>query len=94
MFTMIECCDQDGPLMDEIYEGMDNMLGETKDCPNGYDDFKEIYEIIKDIIIYHKKVGHDACSWICTAPRFYDLSYLAKLAPGEKIKPQTKIKRS
>ena len=30
IYRLIRLCDKDGPIMGEIYEGMDNMLGELK----------------------------------------------------------------
>ena len=58
IFKMIKFCDQDGPLMGEVYEGMDNMLGEIKDSLNGCANFKEIYEMMENIVIKRWKMMH------------------------------------
>lgn len=95
IFKMIKFCDQDGPLMGEVYEGMDNMLGEIKDSLNGCANFKEIYDMMENIVIKRWKMMHSPlhCLGFALTPRFYDSSYLTKLAPGgEKRKPPNQDK--
>jgi len=95
IFKMIKFCDQDGPLMGEVYEGMNNMLGEIKDSLNGCANFKEIYEMMENIVIKRWKMMHSPlhCLGFALTPRFYDSSYLTKLAPsGERRKPPNQDK--
>nr|KAJ0193654.1 hypothetical protein LSAT_V11C800398380 [Lactuca sativa] len=79
-----DCCDGEGPKMGEIYEKMDNMLGEIKEAM-----MKSMYESyfhqVEEIVLkrWEKMNIPLHCLGFALSPRFYDTRYLEKLAPGE-----------
>lgn len=69
--------------MGEIYEKMDNMLGEIKDVmkDNRYSSY---YPKVESIVLarWEKMTIPLHCLGFALTPRFYDKHYLEKLAPG------------
>jgi hypothetical protein len=94
IFLMIKFCDGEGPKMGEVYEKMDNMLGEIKDVmmQSKYDD---LYPLVQAIVQtrWEKMTIPLHCLAFALSPRFYDRNYLSVLAPGgERRKPPNKDK--
>ncbi|KAJ9558147.1 hypothetical protein OSB04_012761, partial [Centaurea solstitialis] len=83
IFSMIKFSDGEGPKMREIYERMDNMLGEIKDAMKE-NKFSIYYDEIERIVVtrWDKMTIPLHCLWFALNPRFYDRRYLEKLAPG------------
>ncbi|KAJ0568253.1 putative ribonuclease H-like superfamily [Helianthus annuus] len=84
IFLLIKFCDGEGLKMGEIYEKMDNMVGEIKDVMKdnkyaGY--FEEINQIV--LARWDKMSIPLHCLAHALNPRFYDKHYLQKLAPGD-----------
>ncbi|KAF5800582.1 putative HAT dimerization domain, ribonuclease H-like superfamily [Helianthus annuus] len=82
IFLLIKFCDGEGLKMGEIYEKMDNMVGEIKDVMKdnkyaGY--FEEINQIV--LARWDKMSIPLHCLAHALNPRFYDKHYLQKLAP-------------
>jgi len=83
IFLVIKFCDGEGPRMGEIYERMDNMVGEIKDVmvENKYSMyFSEIEKIVVDR--WDKMSIPLHCLGFALNPKYYDKYYLQKLAPG------------
>ncbi|KAL4587556.1 hypothetical protein LXL04_000428 [Taraxacum kok-saghyz] len=76
-------CDGEDPKMGEIYEKMDNMLGEIKDIMQD-NTFSSYYPQIERIILsrWEKMNIPLHCLGFALNPRFYDRHYLQKMAPG------------
>lgn len=51
IYKMMKFCDQYGPLMGDVYEGMDNILREITDNLEGQNVFEKVYEYIHNIVI-------------------------------------------
>lgn len=83
IYLMVKFCDGDGPKMGEIYERMDNMLGEIKDIMVNHR-YAEYYPRIEKIVLarWEKMTIPLHCLGFALSPRFYDRSYLDDLAPG------------
>ena len=83
IFLLIKFCDGEGPKMGEIYEKMDNMLGEIKDVMQD-NTFSSYYPQIERIILsrWEKMNIPLHCLGFALNPRFYDRQYLQKMAPG------------
>ncbi|KAJ9535508.1 LOW QUALITY PROTEIN: hypothetical protein OSB04_un001364 [Centaurea solstitialis] len=84
IFLMIKFCDSEGPnKIGEVYEKMDNSLGEIKDVmkDNQYSDY---YDRIERIVLerWEKMTIPLHCLGFALNPRFYDKHYIEKLAPG------------
>ncbi|KAJ9560251.1 hypothetical protein OSB04_005411 [Centaurea solstitialis] len=83
IFLLIKFCDGDGPKMGGIYERMDDMLGEIKDVmkENTYSSY---YPDVEKIVVtrWDKMTIPLHCLGFALNPRFYDKTYLGKLAPG------------
>jgi len=89
IFLQVKFCDGEGPKMGEIYERMDDMLGEIKDVMSE-NKYSLYYPQIKDIVVarWDKMTIPLHCLGFVLSPRFYDRNYLKKLAPGgEERKP-------
>ncbi|KAL4577100.1 hypothetical protein LXL04_013203 [Taraxacum kok-saghyz] len=69
--------------MGDIYEKMDNMLGEIKDVMSSCV-FSSYYPEVEDIVLrrWEKMTIPLHCLGFALSPRFYDISYLETLAPG------------
>ncbi|KAJ0569473.1 putative HAT dimerization domain, ribonuclease H-like superfamily [Helianthus annuus] len=83
IFLLIKFCDGEGLKMGEIYEKMDNMVGEIKDVMKdnkyaGY--FEEINQIV--LARWDKMSIPLHCLGHALNPRFYDKHYLQQLAPN------------
>ncbi|XP_076944593.1 uncharacterized protein LOC143615327 [Bidens hawaiensis] len=83
IFLVLKFSDGDGPKMGEIYEKMDNMLGEIKDAMEE-NMFSMYYEQIRSIISerWDKMSIPLHCLGFALTRKFYDKHYLEKLAPG------------
>ncbi|KAJ9567450.1 hypothetical protein OSB04_003416 [Centaurea solstitialis] len=83
IFLMIKFSDGEGPKMGEVYERMDNMLGEIKDVMKE-NKFSMYYDEIERIVVarWDKMTIPLHCLGFALNPRFYDRRYLEELAPG------------
>ena len=83
IFLLIKFCDDDGSKMGEIYERMDNMLGEIKDVmkENAYSSY---YPEVEKIVIarWNKMTIPLHCLGYALNARFYNKVYLEKLYLG------------
>lgn len=85
LFLLVKYSDGEGPKMGEVYERMDNMLGEIKDVMTQEDfahknDFSVVNRIIQNR--WEKMNVPLHCLAFALCPRFYDQEYLKKPAPG------------
>ncbi|KAJ9567218.1 hypothetical protein OSB04_003184, partial [Centaurea solstitialis] len=82
IFLMIKFSDGEGPKMGEVYERMDNMLGEIKDVMKE-NKFSMYYDEIERIVVarWDKMTIPLHCLGFALNPRFYDRRYLEELAP-------------
>ena len=82
IYYMIKFADGDGQKMGEIYERMDNMLGEIKDVMNN-EKHASMFPTIENVALgrWEKMNIPMHCLGFALTPRFYDSQYLAKLAP-------------
>ncbi|KAL6976600.1 hypothetical protein U1Q18_052716 [Sarracenia purpurea var. burkii] len=83
IYKLIRFCDKDGPIMGEIYEGMDNMLGEIKDALKG-NKYEDAFEKIEVLVLgrWEKMNVPMHCLGFALSPRFYDSTYISTIAPG------------
>lgn len=83
IFYLVKFWDGEGPKMREIYERMDNMLGEIKDAmrENKYSSY---YPEVESTVLarWEKMTIPLHCLGFALSPKFYDKHYLATLAPG------------
>lgn len=81
IYKMIKFTDQDGPIIGEVCERMDNMLGEIKDNLEGQDD---IFMIVKQKVItwWSKTKFRLHCLAYALTPKYYDEDYLKMPVPG------------
>lgn len=85
LFLLVKYSDGEGPKMGEVYERMDNMLGEIKDVLTMQDNpHKQDFPVVQKIILsrWEKMNVPLHCLAFALCPRFYDLDYLNKPAPG------------
>ncbi|XP_076914925.1 uncharacterized protein LOC143574094 [Bidens hawaiensis] len=83
VYLLIKFCDGEGPRMGEIYEKMDNMVGEIKDIMMENKFLSYFPEINKIVVArWNKMTIHLHCLGFALSPKFYDKYYLEKLAPG------------
>jgi hypothetical protein len=85
LYTVIKFSDGEGPKSGDIYEKMDNMLGEIKDVMKKdgnphKDDWPEVETIILDR--WGKMNWFFLCLAFALSPKYYDQAYLATPAPG------------
>ncbi|XP_077250104.1 uncharacterized protein LOC143889688 [Tasmannia lanceolata] len=87
IYFLIKFCDGDGPKMGEIYERMDNMLGEIKDFMKKKN-YCDKYPKVKEIVLkrWEKMNIPMHCLGFALTPRFYDLRYLAMPAPEGTVR--------
>nr|KAJ0200836.1 hypothetical protein LSAT_V11C600315340 [Lactuca sativa] len=84
IYLMVKFCDGKGSMMGEIYEKMDNMLGEIKDVMMNHC-YAEYYPRVEKIILarWEKMTIPLHCLGFALSPRFYDKNYLEEMAaPG------------
>ena len=85
IFYMIKFCDGEGPKMAEIYERMDNMMGQIKEAMTMRDNkFSSYFPKVRDIVVarWDKMTILLHCLGFALSPKYYDKNYLEKLAPG------------
>jgi hypothetical protein len=85
LYMVIKFSDGEGPKSGDIYEKMDNMLGEIKDVMRKdgnphKDDWPEVETIILDR--WGKMNWSFHCLAFALSPKYYDQEYLATPAPG------------
>ncbi|XP_038972237.1 uncharacterized protein LOC103712617 isoform X3 [Phoenix dactylifera] len=81
IYKMIKFTDQDGPLIGEVCERMDNMLGEIKDNLRGEEDtFMLVRE--KVFLRWNKASVPLQCLACALTPKYYDEEYLQIPSPG------------
>ncbi|XP_074297184.1 uncharacterized protein LOC141627876 [Silene latifolia] len=83
LYHVLKFADGEGPLMGEIYEKMDNMLGEVKDvmATSRYSsDFDAMAHLITER--WEKMNVPLHCLGFALNPRFYNAKYLMSTAPG------------
>ncbi|KAK8474191.1 hypothetical protein V6N13_088410 [Hibiscus sabdariffa] len=83
IYMLLKFCDGEGPRMGEIYERMDNMLGEIKDIM-ATSQYKHEFSSMEQIVVtrWDKMTIPLHCLGFAPTPRFYDHIYLETLAPG------------
>lgn len=83
LFLLIKFCDGEGPKMGEVYERMDNMLGELKEIMKD-NAHKDDYPIMEQIVLdrWEKMNIPIHCLGFALNPRFYDANFLKVPAPG------------
>ena len=91
VYYMIRFADTDKPVIGEVYEQMDSMLGQIKDIVDPKDPI--LYKHIHAQVVKrwdHLNVPLHALAYVLT-PKYYSPSWLAKPAPGgmERKKPHT-----
>ncbi|KAM0923597.1 hypothetical protein ACQ4PT_005436 [Festuca glaucescens] len=85
LYYVIKFSDGEGPKAGDIYEKMDNMLGEIKDVMTKEDDpHKDDWPLVNDIILdrWGKMNWSFHCLAFALSPKYYDQQYLATPAPG------------
>lgn len=85
IFYMVKFCDGEGPKMAEIFERMDNMMGQIKEAMTMRDNKLSMYysEVEKIVVERWEKMTIPLhCLGFALNPKYYDKHYLAKLAPG------------
>ncbi|GKC11047.1 putative hAT dimerization domain, ribonuclease H-like superfamily protein [Tanacetum coccineum] len=82
IYLLIKFYDGEGAKMGEVYERMDNMVGEIKDVmKNVYNSyFPEVQKIV--LARWEKMTIPLHCLGFALTPRFYDKTYLSTKAPG------------
>ncbi|KAK8576560.1 hypothetical protein V6N13_032481 [Hibiscus sabdariffa] len=83
IYMLLKFCDGEGPRMGEIYERMDNMLGEIKDIM-ATSKYKHEFSSMEQILVtrWDKMTIPLHCLGFALTPRFYDHIYLETPAPG------------
>ena len=96
MYKLIRFCDRDGPIMGEICEEKDNMLGEIKDALKNHI-YESSYNEIEAIVLgrWEKMNVPIHCIGFALSPKYYDMAYVSTTAPGgiTRKKNLTKTKR-
>ena len=85
IFYMVKFYDGEGPKMAEIYERMDNMMGEIKEAMSMRDNkFSMYYNKVEEIVLerWDKMTIPLHCLGFALNPKYYNKNYLAKLARG------------
>ncbi|KAL4566504.1 hypothetical protein LXL04_030620 [Taraxacum kok-saghyz] len=85
IFYMVKFCNGEGPKMSEIYERMDNMMGQIKEAMTLRDNkFSIYYPEVEGIVVqrWDKMTIPLHCLGYALNPKYYDKRYLEKLAPG------------
>jgi hypothetical protein len=91
IYIMIRFADTDRPVIGEVYEQMDSMLGQIKDIVEPKDAI--LYDHIHKLVVKrwdNLNVPLHALAYVLT-PKYYSSSWLAQPAPGggERRKPHT-----
>ncbi|KAK9048331.1 hypothetical protein SSX86_032706 [Deinandra increscens subsp. villosa] len=83
IYLMVKFCDGEGPKMGEIYEKMDNMLGEIKEVM-AESIYACYFSKVEEILLkrWEKMTIPLHCLGFALNPRFYDARFLETLAPG------------
>uniref|UniRef100_A0A804IG63 Uncharacterized protein n=1 Tax=Musa acuminata subsp. malaccensis TaxID=214687 RepID=A0A804IG63_MUSAM len=81
IYKMIKFTDQDGPIIGEVCDRMDNMLGEIRENLRGREDMYMILEE-KVFIRWNKRNVPLQCLAYALTPKYYDEEYLQIPAPG------------
>ncbi|KAH7655091.1 Ribonuclease H-like protein [Dioscorea alata] len=88
VYKMVKFTDQDGPLIGEVCERMDNMLGEIKDSLQGQE---EVFMAVNAVVIakWDKMNMPLQCLAHALNPKYYGEEYLQLPGPGgtERRKP-------
>lgn len=81
IYKMIKFTDQDGPIIGEVCDRMDNMLGEIKENLTGRED---MYVVLEDKVLsrWNKRNVPLHCLAYALTPKYYDEEYLQLPAPG------------
>nr|CAD1829753.1 unnamed protein product [Ananas comosus var. bracteatus] len=81
IYKMIKFTDQDGPIIGEVCERMENMLGEIKENFRGRE---EIFMVLQQKVFtwWDKKNFPLHCLAYALTPKYYDEEYLQIPAPG------------
>ncbi|KAE8793587.1 hypothetical protein D1007_31746 [Hordeum vulgare] len=85
LYMVIKFSDGEGPKSGDIYERMDNMLGEMQEVMTREDNpHKDDWSKVNEIILYRwgKMNWHFHCLAFALSPKYYDQAYLASPAPG------------
>nr|KAJ0221091.1 hypothetical protein LSAT_V11C200051740 [Lactuca sativa] len=80
IFYMVKFCDGEGPKMAEIYERMDNMMGQIKEAMTMRDNkFSMYYNKVEEIVLerWDKMTIPLHCLGFALNPKYYDKHYLA-----------------
>ncbi|XP_024164304.1 uncharacterized protein LOC112171337 [Rosa chinensis] len=87
IYFLIKYCDGDGQKMGEVYERMDNMLGEIREAMSSGPLSKYFPQVEKIVLQRWQKMNYPIhCVGYALTPRFYDREYLSKKAPGGLIR--------
>ena len=94
IYYLIKFADGEGPKMGEIYERMDNMMGQVKDIM-ATNKFKHHYPRMEQIILdrWEKMSIPLHCLAFALSPRFYDSYFLESPAPGGKARRAPNLDR-
>ncbi|XP_074580747.1 uncharacterized protein LOC141837203 isoform X2 [Curcuma longa] len=81
VYKMVKFSDQDGALIGDVCDRMDNMLGEIKENLSGLED---MYTIVEEKVLsrWNKKIFPLHCLAYALTPKYYDEEYLQLPAPG------------
>nr|KAJ0208891.1 hypothetical protein LSAT_V11C400173720 [Lactuca sativa] len=87
IFYIVKFCDGEGPKMAEIYERMDNMMGQIKEAMTMREFFLKFsmyYNKVEEIVLerWDKMTIALHCLGFALNPKYYDKHYLARLALG------------
>ncbi|XP_072955087.1 uncharacterized protein [Typha angustifolia] len=85
IYKMMRFTDQDGPLIGEVCERMENMLGEIKDNMKGRE---ELFMVLQEkvFIRWNKSNFPLQCLAYALTPKYYDEEYLQFPAPGGRLR--------
>jgi len=93
IYNMIRFADTDKPVIGEVYEQMDTMLGEIKDIVNNRD--PDLYNLIHDCVCERWKrlnLPLHCLAYILT-PKYYSDSWLGKPAAGGGVRTKPHLDR-
>ncbi|KAK8649275.1 hypothetical protein V6N13_130005 [Hibiscus sabdariffa] len=84
IYMLLKFCNGEGPRLGEIYERVDNMLGEIKNIM-ATNKYKHEFSSMEQIVVtrWDKMTIPLHCLGFALTPRFYDNIYLETLAPGD-----------
>ena len=93
IYSVLRFSDGEGPKMGEIYERMDNMVGEIKDIMTHDDNPHKLdYPDVEDIIMERWEKMNIPLHSLAFAlnPKYYDQRYIEKPAPGGLVRKAPK----